>query len=74
MLGGSSGSLEGGLGEGRARRGESVIVVKKIDVHVHHFWGLGISGQPGQNKRLASVNRRFKGCLVGVREGQKRPF
>jgi len=41
------GSLVGGLGEGRARRGEPVIVVKKIDVHVHHFWGLGIIGQPG---------------------------
>jgi hypothetical protein len=37
MLGGGSGSLEGGLGEGRARRKEPVIVVKKIDVHVHHF-------------------------------------
>ena len=29
MLGGGRGSLEGGLGEGRARREESVIVVKK---------------------------------------------
>ncbi len=74
MLGGGRGSLEMGLGEGRARRKEPVIVVKKIDVHVHHFWGLGISGQPGQNKRPASENRRFKGCLVGVREGQKGPF
>ncbi len=37
MFGGGSGSLEGGLGEGRARRKEPVIVVKKIDVHVHHF-------------------------------------
>ena len=59
MLGGGSGSLEGGLGEGRARRKEPVIVVKKSDVHVHHFWVLGISGQPGQNKRTASENRRF---------------
>jgi hypothetical protein len=59
MLGGGSGSLAGALGEGRVRRGEPVIAVKKIDVHVHHFWGLGISGQPGQNKRPASENRRF---------------
>jgi len=44
MLGGGRGSLEMGLGEGRARRKEPVIVVKKIDVHVHHFWGLGING------------------------------
>jgi len=53
------GPWKGVLGAGRARRKESVIVVKKIDVHVHHFWGLGISGQPGQNKRPASENRRF---------------
>jgi len=59
MLGGGRGSLEGGLGEGRARRKEPVIVVKKIDVHVHHFWGLGISGHLGQNKLPASENRRF---------------
>ncbi len=74
MPGGGRGSLEMGLGEGRARCGEPVIVVKKIDVHVHHFWGLGINGQSGQNKRPASENRRFKGYPAGVREGQKRPF
>jgi hypothetical protein len=68
------GPRKGVPGEGRARRGEPVIVVKKIDVHVHHFWGLGISGQPGQNKRPASENRRFKGCPTGVWDGQKRPF
>ena len=59
MPGGGRGSLEMGLGEGRARRGLSVIMVKKIDVHVHHFWGLGMSAQTGQNKRTASENRRF---------------
>ncbi len=61
-------------GEGRARRREPVIVVKKIDVHVHHFWGLGIKGQPGQNKRPASENRRFQGYPAGVPAGQKRAF
>ena len=59
MLGGGRGSLKPVSGEGRARRKESVIVVKEIDVHVHHFWGLGISGQTGQNKRPASENRRI---------------
>ena len=39
------------LGEGWARRGESVIVVKKIDVHVNSMGCLGICGQIGQNER-----------------------
>lgn len=43
----------------RVRRGEPVIVVKKIDVHVHHFWGLGINGQTGQNKRPTRENGVF---------------
>jgi hypothetical protein len=59
MLAGAAGPWNVVSGEGRARRGESVIVVKKIDVHVHHFCGLGISGQSGQNKRPASENRRI---------------
>ena len=61
-------------GEGRARRREPVIVVKKIDVHVHAIGSLGINGQTGQNERSQTVNRRFKGCPVCVREGQKRAF
>ncbi len=59
MPGGGRGSLEMGLGEGRARCGEPVIVVKKNDVHVHAIGSLGINGQPNQNKRPASENRRF---------------
>ena len=51
MLGGGSGSLEGGLGEGRARRKEPVIVVKKIDVNVNSTGILGIYGQIGANDR-----------------------
>jgi len=47
MLAGVMGPWKPVSGEGRARRGEPVIVVRKIDVHVHHFWGLGISGHPG---------------------------
>ena len=39
------GSWEPVSGEGRARRVESVIVVKKIDVHVHVIGSLGINGQ-----------------------------
>lgn len=62
------------LGGGRARRREPVIVVKKIDVHVHVIGRLGINGQTGQNKRPTSENRRFKGCPVGAREGRKRAF
>ena len=59
MLAGAMGPWKPGGGAGRARRKEPVIVVKKIDVHVHHFWGLGISGHLGQNKLPASENRRF---------------
>jgi hypothetical protein len=44
---GPAGPWRGVSGEGRVRRGEPVIVVKKIDVHVHRFWGLGINGQTG---------------------------
>lgn len=40
-----------------------MIVVKKIDVHVHHFWGSGINGQTGQNKRPASEKGDFRGVL-----------
>ena len=39
------------LGEGRARRGESVIVVKKIDVNVNAIGILGIYGYIGVNNR-----------------------
>ena len=46
-------------GEGRARRGKSVIVAKKIDVHVNVIVLLGINGQIGLNKRFYTVNRRF---------------
>jgi len=35
MLVAATGPSEGVSGEGRARRGESVIIVKKIDVHVN---------------------------------------
>ena len=53
------GPRKGVSGEGRARRGEPVIVVKKIDVHVHAIGRLGVCGQTGQNKRPATGNRRF---------------
>ena len=39
-------------GEGRERRGESVIVVKKIDVNVTVIGILGIYGGNGENNRL----------------------
>jgi len=56
------GSLEGGLGEGRARRKEPVIVVKKIDVHVHAIGSLGINVNPAKT----SAQRRKTGDLRGV--------
>jgi len=46
-------------GEGRARRGLSVIAVKKIDVNVNSTGVLGIYGQTGENNRSETVNRRF---------------
>ena len=36
-------------GEGRARRGEPVIMAKKIDVNVNSTGILGIYGQNGEN-------------------------
>lgn len=38
-------------GRGRARRGLSVIMVKKIDVNVNSTGALGINGQNGENNR-----------------------
>ena len=38
---------KGVLVEGRAKRGESVMLVKKIDVNVTQIGSLGISGQTG---------------------------
>ena len=46
-----AGPWKGALGEGRARRGLSVIVVKKIDVNVNSTGTLGIYGQIGANNR-----------------------
>ena len=68
------GSLEGGLGEGRARRRLSVIVVKKIDVNVNSTGILGIYGQIGANNRSQTANRRFLGRSAGVWDGQKGRF
>ena len=52
MLTSVTGPWKGVSGEGRARRWESVIVVKKIDVHVNAIGLLGINGQIGLNKRF----------------------
>lgn len=49
-----AGPWKGVSGEGRARRGESVIVVKKIDVHVN---AIGVS-RAGARKPENSVYRR----------------
>ena len=49
-----AGPWKGVSGEGRARRGESVIVVKKIDVHVN---AIGYPGA-GARKPENSVYRR----------------
>jgi len=52
-------------GEGRARRRESVIVVKKIDVHVHAIGSLGIYGGNSENRR----SRRKTGVFMDRRQG-----
>ncbi len=46
-----TGPWNGVSGEGRARRGLSVIVVKKIGVNVNSTGVLGIYGQTGRNER-----------------------
>jgi len=60
-------------GEGRARRGLSVIVVKKIDVNVNSTGVLGIYGQIGANNRSDG-----KQAVLGVFSGRpgwsKGPF
>ena len=50
-LAGLTGPWKPVSGEGRARRGLSVIVVKKIDVNVNSTGVLGIYGQNGANDR-----------------------
>ena len=61
-------------GEGRARRGLSVIMVKKIDVTVNSTGILGIYGQIGRNERYQTVNKRVSGCPAGGRGRQKGRF
>ena len=66
MLEAAAGPWKPVSGEGRARRKESVIVVKEIDVHVHHFWGLGIwSNRPKQASSVGKqANLVFQGLPV----------
>lgn len=46
-------------GEGRARRGLSVIMAQKIDVNVNSTGVLGIYGQNGWNERSYTGNGRI---------------
>ena len=61
-------------GEGRARRGVSVIMAQKIGVNVNSTGILGIYGQNGANNRSYTVDRRFLGRSTGDRDGQKGRF
>ena len=61
-------------GEGRERRGEPVIVVKKIDVNVTQIWVSRLLGKIGQKSHLSSENQLFLGQKLPPSEGLKRPF
>jgi hypothetical protein len=68
------GPSKGGLGAGRARRWERVIMVKKIDVNVTQIGVSPVLGKIGQKQRLSTENRSFPAQKPAPWKALKRPF